>query len=113
MSKKYGRKVHDLSFAEFVKILENKSEELGSKVHKIDRWFPSSQLCSNCGYRYRELEEWERNWTCPSCSQEHDRDVNASYNILMEGASSYKNDSQVSRLLADALTDKFLESQVL
>jgi len=113
MSKKYGRKVHDLSFAEFVKILENKSEELGSKVHKIDRWFPSSQLCSNCNYRYRELEEWERNWTCPSCSQEHDRDVNASYNILMEGASSYKNDRQVSRLLADALTDKFLESQVL
>lgn len=112
MSKKYGRKVHDLSFAEFVKILENKSVEFGSQVHKVDRYFPSSQLCSNCGYRYKDLTLSERNWACPSCSQEHDRDVNASYNILREGASSLKSNSQVIPFEREVLTDKFLESQV-
>ena len=111
MSKKYGRKVHDLSFAEFIKILENKSIELGSKVHKVSRWFPSSQLCSNCGFQYRDLEEYERSWVCPKCLIKHDRDRNASYNILREGASSCKDDSQVSLLEREVLTDKFLESQ--
>ena len=103
MSKKHGKKVHDLGFSEFVKILSNKSIEHGSYVHKIDRWFPSSQLCSGCGYRNRDLGEWEKVWICPECLLKHDRDRNASFNILREGASSQKNDSQVNPFAREVL----------
>lgn len=48
---------------------------------KADRYFPSSQLCSNCSYQYHELKLSERKWNCPSCGQFHVRDVNAATNL--------------------------------
>jgi len=51
----------------------------------IDRWFPSSKLCSVCGYKYKNLSLKEREWTCPKCNTKHDRDKNASMNIENEG----------------------------
>lgn len=51
----------------------------------VDRFFPSSKLCSHCGYKHEELSLSERIWTCPECKVTHDRDVNASLNIKQEG----------------------------
>ena len=51
----------------------------------IDRWFPSSKLCNVCGYKYKELSLKERQWTCPDCGTQHDRDFNAATNIKNEG----------------------------
>ena len=83
MQKLWGRKVSDLAFSEFVNILEYKTN-----VIKIDRFYPSSKTCSNCGYVLKELDLKTREWTCPSCNAKHQRDVNAAINIKRVGAST-------------------------
>jgi putative transposase len=60
-------------------------ERKGGKLIEIDRWFPSSKLCSKCLYQMSEMPLDVRNWTCPSCGTHHDRDENASKNIRAEG----------------------------
>jgi len=55
------------------------------KVIFIDRYFPSSKMCNNCGYVYKELKLSDRVWLCPKCKETHDRDINAAKNILKEG----------------------------
>ena len=58
----------------------------GRIFHKVDRWFPSSQTCSNCGFKNSETKDLRvRKWICPECGVNHDRDVNAATNILNEG----------------------------
>jgi len=83
MQMMWGRKVSDLAFSEFVNILEYKTN-----VIKIDRFYPSSKTCSNCGYVLKELDLKVRKWICPSCKTEHLRDVNAAINIKRVGAST-------------------------
>ena len=78
------RQLNDCCFSSFVQKLMYKAKWYGRQVIKIDRWFPSSQLCSECGWRYEDLGE-ERHWTCFNCFTPHDRDYNASKNILNEG----------------------------
>ena len=77
--------IGDSGWSELVRQLEYKSNWYGRTFVRIDRWFPSSQLCSACGWRYRELTREEREWTCQACGVHHDRDVNAARNILAEG----------------------------
>jgi putative transposase len=93
------RKLNDCCFSSFVQKLMYKAKWYGRQVIKIDRWFPSSQLCSECGWRNEELGE-ERHWTCFNCFTLHDRDYNASKNILNEGLRMMNlwnaGDSQVS-----------------
>jgi putative transposase len=93
-------KLNDCCFSSFVQKLMYKAKWYGRQVIKIDRWFPSSQLCSECGWQYRDLGE-ERHWTCFNCFEPHDRDYNAAKNILNEGLRSLENlrnvgDSQLS-----------------
>ena len=76
----WGRKVSDVPFAKFIKILETKTN-----VIKIDRFYPSSKICSECGYIYKDLSLKERYWYCPKCGIWHDRDENAAKNIYTEG----------------------------
>lgn len=83
MQMMWGRKISDLAFSEFVNILEYKAN-----VTKIDRFFPSSKTCSNCGYVLKELDLKIREWTCLSCSVKHLRDVNAAINIKRVGTST-------------------------
>ena len=84
-----GRKVHSLGFYNFVEILKYEAMKLGTQIIFVDRYFPSSQLCSVCGYKNPALKDLKiREWECPNCHTMHDRDKNAAKNILMAGASA-------------------------
>lgn len=85
MKKLWGRKVSDLSFGTFVGILEWQCFKNGSKVHFVDRFFPSSKLCSECGCLNDALTLRDRIWTCPDCETTHLRDNNAALNIWRNG----------------------------
>lgn len=78
---KLAKAVSDMSFFEFRRQLEYKANLTGSKVVVADRFFPSSKLCSCCGYKLEELKLSEREWECPNCHAKHDRDVNAAINL--------------------------------
>jgi transposase, IS605 orfB family len=80
-----AKAIGDASWSEFVRMLEYKAEWYGKQVSKISRWFPSSQLCSNCGFNSGKKPLRIREWTCENCNCHHDRDLNASVNILNEG----------------------------
>ena len=88
-NKKLAKSVSDASFAKFVFMLEYKAEWYGRKVVKIDRFYPSTQLCSGCGYKNEFIKGLRglkvREWICPECGEVYDRDLNASRNILKEG----------------------------
>ena len=81
-----AKSFQDVSLYEFIRQLEYKCLWYGKILAKVDRFYPSSQICSNCGYKNKEVRNLSiREWTCPSCGTCHDRDVNASINILQEG----------------------------
>ena len=87
MQKRFGRKISDLGFADFVHKLKYKAHRAGASVVEVNRFFPSSQLCSDCGYRNTETKNLTiRKWTCPKCGNIHNRDRNASINIEREGS---------------------------
>ena len=81
-----GKSVSDNGWGMFVTFLKYKLEEQGKKLVKVDKFFASSQTCSNCGYVNKETRDLSiRNWDCPECGAHHDRDVNAAINIRNEG----------------------------
>ena len=85
MHKQYGRKISDLGFAEFLQKLEYVAHRTGTTIIKVDRFFPSSQLCSCCGQQNHQMKDLRiRKWQC-SCGAVHQRDRNAAINILNEG----------------------------
>jgi putative transposase len=86
-----AKSVHDAGWAQFVTMLEYKAARYGRTFHRIDRWFPSSKLCSACGGIAESLPLHVRSWTCP-CGAVHDRDVNAALNILAAGRADRLND---------------------
>ena len=83
--KAYHRKQADACFSSFFQKLKYKAEWYGCELRQVDKWFPSSQLCSVCGWRYNDLKLEQRSWSCWNCFTPHDRDENASTNIHNEG----------------------------
>ncbi len=82
---KLAHAISDTGWGTFVNFLSYKLERSGGKLVEINRWFPSSKLCSNCHYQIPELPLDVRTWICPSCGTHHDRDGNAAQNIRAEG----------------------------
>ena len=82
---KLAKSISDVSWSEFVRMLEYKASWYGKQISKISRWYPSSQICSDCGFSSGKKPLSIRVWTCTNCGSHHDRDINASINILNEG----------------------------
>lgn len=82
---KLAKSISDAGWGMFTNFLAYKLERKGGMFVEIDRWFPSSKLCSNCFYQMSEMPLDVREWTCPHCGTHHDRDGNAAINIRAEG----------------------------
>lgn len=80
-----ARSIQELSISKFTMILKRKLEWNGRDFIQIDRYYPSSKRCNDCGNINRHLTLQDRTWTCPSCKKVHDRDINAAKNIHDEG----------------------------
>ena len=81
----FHRKQADACFSSFFQKLKYKAEWYGRELRQVDKWYPSSQLCSVCGWQNKDLEITDRTWTCWNCFTNHDRDENAATNIHNEG----------------------------
>lgn len=84
-NRRLARHIGDAGWGELVRQLEYKADWYGRTLVKVDRWFPSSKLCSNCGHLIDSLPLNIRSWQCSKCNSIHDRDVNAAINILSAG----------------------------
>lgn len=82
---KLSKHIADASWGEFVRQLQYKAEWAGRTISMIDQFYPSSKRCSCCGYIADKMTLNIRSWSCPSCNEEHDRDVNAAKNIKAAG----------------------------
>ena len=87
---KIAKHLKNLPIRELIRVLKYKSNWLGKKVIEINKYYPSSQCCNRCDYKNEEVKDLSvRKWTCPRCGLIHDRDINASINIMFEGLKIY------------------------
>ena len=82
---KLSKAIQEVGFYHFKVILQSKALSNDKKTVLIDRYYPSSKICSDCGYKNKDLKLSDRYWICPECNTKHDRDLNAAKNILREG----------------------------
>ena len=80
-----SKSISDAGWSEFVRQLEYKARWYGRELIGIDRWYPSSKRCSDCGYTMPKMPLNVREWVCPECGSIHDRDINAARNVLAAG----------------------------
>lgn len=80
-----AKSISDAGWSEFVRQLEYKALWYRRELVGIDRWYPSSKRCSDCGYTVKSMPLKVREWTCPECGAIHDRDINAARNVLAAG----------------------------
>lgn len=91
-----AKSIQELSWYEFIRMLEYKTKWYGRSIIKIDRFYPSSKTCNNCGYIKQDLTLKDRNWICPKCHTEVDRDYNAALNILKQGRNCLVKPTELS-----------------
>lgn len=84
-NRRLSKSISDAGWSEFLRQLEYKANWYGRELVGIDRWYPSSKRCSDCGYTMPKMPLSVREWVCPECGSIHDRDVNAARNILAAG----------------------------
>jgi putative transposase len=80
-----AKSVRDAGWAMLVRLLGEKADRYGRSVVKVDRWFPSSQICAACGHKDGPKPLGTREWACGNCGILHQRDINAARNVLIEG----------------------------
>lgn len=95
---KLSKHIADASWGNFVTLLQYKCDWYGKKLVKVNRFYPSSKTCGDCGWINQELKLSDREWTCKSCGVVHDRDVNASVNILKEGLKIYRQGLSITKV---------------
>jgi putative transposase len=76
-----SKAISDLGFYEFRRQLEYKAPVFGSKLDIVDRWYPSSKKCRNCGHKHNGLKLNDRVFNCPNCGHSEDRDLHAAINL--------------------------------
>ena len=79
-----AKAIANASFGEFNRQIEYKAQMYGKQIYRVDRFFPSSKTCSNCGCVQEKMPLHVREWTCPDCGARHDRDINAATNLLRQ-----------------------------
>jgi len=84
-NRRLAQAISDASWTELIRQLEYKAAWYGRTLVKIDKWYPSTKRCSDCGHVLESLPLSVRQWTCPECGIHHDRDVNAAKNVLAVG----------------------------
>ena len=90
-NRKLAKAISEVSWSEFRRMLKYKAEWYGRIYHEVNRFYPSSQRCSCCGYKNEDVKNLAvRFWSCPECKVVHDRDANASKNILQQGLKDLK-----------------------
>lgn len=92
MQRLWGKKISDLGHSQFVAVLKQQAAKVGTNVIEIPRFYPSSKTCSECGYVVDELPLKVRNWVCPNCGAEHNRDKNAAKNIVQVGTTTRRRE---------------------
>ena len=85
-----GKRTNDNAYGLFLTMLDYKLSDRGKRLIRVDKWFPSSQICHICGHRNSMTKNLKlRKWTCPTGGEVHDRDLNAAINILNEGIRTF------------------------
>jgi putative transposase len=101
-NRRLARAISDCGWGEFRRQLQYKCQRAGRQLVVIDRWYPSSKMCSACGFVLADLPLQVRAWRCPSCRARHDRDLNAAKNILAAGlAASGATRAMPAELMSD------------
>ena len=95
---KLSKHIADASWGNFVTLLQYKCDWYGKELVKVNRFYPSSKTCGDCGWINQELKLSDREWTCNSCGVVHDRDVNASVNILKEGLKIHRQGLSITKV---------------
>ncbi len=95
---KLSKHITDASWGNFVTLLQYKCNWYEKELVKIDRFYPSSKTCGDCGWINQDLKLSDREWTCNSCGVIHDRDINASRNILKEGLKIYRQGLSITKV---------------
>lgn len=99
-----AKHIADVSWGEFIRQLEYKSEWYGRNLVQIDRFYPSSKTCNSCGFINQDLTLKDRTWECGGCKKTLDRDLNAAKNILIEGLKLNREGNSRLRTLRDSKT---------
>ena len=95
---KLSKHIADASWGNFVTLLQYKCNWYGKELVKVNRFYPSSKTCGDCGWINQELKLSDREWTCKSCGVVHDRDVNASKNIFKEGLKIHRQGLSITKV---------------
>lgn len=95
---KLSKHIADASWGNFVTLLQYKCDWYGKELVKVNRFYPSSKTCGDCGWINQELKLSDREWTCNSCGVVHDRDINASVNILKEGLKIHRQGLSITKV---------------
>lgn len=103
----------EINFGEFRRMLEYKAQWYNRKIVFVDRFYPSSKTCHNCGYINKNLTLKDRQWICPQCGEVIERDYNAALNILDEGLRIIGGSTTKFTLVDYPTVDDILNNEVL